>query len=53
MRTLKEIALELLEKYEYAQTSVIWEYSGRIEEEVEDLKKEVAKYKDEINKATM
>ena len=49
MRTIKEIALELLEKYEYAQQSVIWEWSGDIEGDEKKLKKEVAKYKKEIN----
>ncbi len=42
MRTLKEIALELLDKYAIAQETVIWEYSSNIDKEVEDLRKEVA-----------
>lgn len=52
MRTLKEIALELLDKYAIAQESVIWEHSGNIEEDVEDLRKEVADYKDEIKQSS-
>lgn len=51
MRTLKEIALELLDKYAIAQESVIWEHSGNIDEEVENLRKEVANYKDEIKRS--
>ena len=51
MRTLKEIALELLDKYAISEESVIWEFSGNTEEELEDLKKEVAKYKDEIKRS--
>ena len=51
MRTIKEIALELLEKYEYAETTVIWEYSGNIDKEIKDLKREVAKYKKEIKES--
>ena len=52
MRTIKEIALELLDKYAIAQESVIWEYSGNIDEEVENLRKEVANYKDEIKQSS-
>ena len=51
MRTIKEIALELLDKYAIAQESVIWEHSSNIDEEVEDLRKEVANYKDEIRRS--
>jgi hypothetical protein len=51
MRTIKEIALELLDKYAIAQESVIWEHSGNIEEDVENLRKEVANYKDEIRRS--
>ena len=51
MRTIKEIALELLDKYAIAQESVIWEYSGDIDGDIEKLKKEVANYKDEIKRS--
>lgn len=34
-RSLKEIALDLLDKYFDAQLSVIWEYSTRMGEEEE------------------
>ena len=51
MRTIKEIALELLDKYATAQESVIWEHSGNIDEDVENLRKEVANYKDEIKRS--
>lgn len=51
MRTIKEIALELLDKYAIAKESVIWEHSGNIDEDVENLRKEVADYKDEIKRS--
>lgn len=35
--TLKEIAIELLDKYKKSETTVIYEYSFRITEEVEEL----------------
>ena len=46
--TLKEIALELVEKYEDAEESRIWEYSGRIEEDEEELRLEIENYKKKI-----
>lgn len=49
MQNLKDIALELLEKYKKAQDSVIWEYSGRIEEEEKELDEEAEKYRILIN----
>lgn len=50
MTTLKSIALELLQKYEESETSVIWEYSGDIEKSEENLAVEVAKYRELIDK---
>ena len=50
-KTLKEIAIELLEKYEASETTVIWEYSTNIRLSEEMLKKEVAKYRKMIDKA--
>lgn len=47
-RTLKQIAIELLEKYKEEKTAVIWEYSGHIRDDEEELKREVEKYKEEI-----
>ena len=47
-RTIKEIALELLEKYHYAKEGFIWECSGDIEDDIKKLKKEVSDYKNEI-----
>lgn len=51
MRTLKEIALELLDKYAEAQQGKIWEYSSDIDGDIEKLKKVVANYKDEIERS--
>lgn len=50
-KTLKEIAIELLEKYEASETTVICEYSTNIRHSVELLGKEVAKYRKMIDKA--
>ena len=50
MTTLKGIALELLQKYEESETSVIWEYSGDIEKSEKYLDAEVAKYRELIDK---
>jgi hypothetical protein len=41
---LKKIALELLEKYRDAQTTVIWEYSGDIEIALQVLSDECDAY---------
>ncbi len=43
--TLKDIALELLQKYANAELTVIGEFSGHIQEEEEQLIKEVDRYK--------
>ena len=48
MRTLKEIAIELLEKYEASETDCIYEYSGDIYSAKKELDKEIAEYRKEI-----
>ena len=48
MRTLKEIAIELLEKYEASETDCIYEYSGDINSATKELDKEIAEYHKEI-----
>lgn len=50
MTKLKSIALELLQKYEESETSVIWEFSGDIAKSEENLAVEVAKYRELIDK---
>lgn len=39
-KTLKEIALELLEKYRRSETGLIWEMSGSISEDITKLEYE-------------
>lgn len=51
MDELKIIALELLEKYQKAQTSVIWEYSGSIQAEIKQLECECEGYRERIEVA--
>ena len=46
--TLAEIALELLEKYKAAKTSVIYEFSGSISKKLAELDVEIEKYRSEI-----
>ena len=41
---LKEIAMELLNKYRDAKTDVIWEYGGDIEKELQELSDECDAY---------
>ena len=48
MRTLKEIAIELLEKYEASETACIYEYSGDFNSATKELDKEIAEYRKEI-----
>ena len=50
-RTLKEIALYILEMYEDAEETVIWEYSGSIDADMKKLKAKVAKIRQEIEEA--
>ena len=52
-RTLKEIALDLLKQYRDAKESLIWEYSGSIDEDTKRLEEEVAKIRQEIEEAAM
>ena len=51
MRTLKEIAIELLEKYEASETACIWEYSSDIRGTEKELENEIAEYRKEIEQA--
>lgn len=48
MNELKKIALELLEKYEDAETDSIYEMSGNISQDLKILEKEVEDYKKKI-----
>ena len=50
-KTLKEITIELLEKYEASETCCIWEYSGNIRQSEKMLKKEINKYRKMIEVA--
>ena len=47
-RTLKDVALELLNMYEQAERSCIWEYSGTIEEDENNLHDMCESYRKEI-----
>ena len=47
-RTLKEIALYILEIYEEAKETVIWEYSGSIDVDMKELKEKVSEIRQEI-----
>ena len=49
---LKEIALELLSKYKKSEENVIWEYSGTIQEDTDNLVAEVEQYRRKIEEAT-
>ena len=48
MNELKQIALELLEKYRQSERSLIWEYSGNIRESERLLEEECREYKKRI-----
>lgn len=48
MEKLKKIALELLSKYKNSEENVIWEYSGNIQEDTDNLVAEVEKYRERI-----
>ena len=50
-RTLKEIALDLLNQYEIAETTVIGEFSVNIVKSMKQLGAEVEAYRDEIENA--
>jgi len=47
---LKEIALELLDKYRSSEESCIYEFSGSIAYDLKHLEKEVEEYKEKITK---
>ena len=49
--TLKEIAMELLEKYEASETSLIYEYSCDIVSAEKGLKREIKRYRKMIEDA--
>ena len=49
--TLKDIAIELLEKYESAELGVIWECSCNIDASEKALKKEISRYRKLISEA--
>ena len=48
MNELKQIAMELLEKYRQSERSMIWEYSGNIRESERLLEEECREYKKRI-----
>lgn len=47
-RTLKEIALELLEMYEFSESERINEYSISIDDDLSELRNIIAQYRKEI-----
>lgn len=51
MEKLKEIALELLNKYNNSERNVIWEYSGSIDQDLNELEDECKWYHEEIEAA--
>lgn len=51
-KTLKAIALELLEMYRCSETSLIWEYSGDIEGSIKILSEECDEYMKAIEDAS-
>ena len=46
---LRDIAFQLLDLYKEAQTAVIWEYSGQITQDLEELERREGKYAAQIN----
>ena len=46
---LVKICNSILSKYEEAAESVIYEYSGNIDEDIDELHKEIEDYKAQIN----
>lgn len=50
-KILKEIALELLEKYRLSETGLIWEISGSISEDITRLEYECNYMRKQIEKA--
>ncbi|MCU6709340.1 hypothetical protein M6D81_11540 [Paenibacillus sp. J5C_2022] len=51
MEELRKIALELLEHYASDGESLIYEFSGRIDEDLAELAVEVAEYRRRIDEA--
>lgn len=51
VRSLREIALDLLEKYEESEEHCIWEQSGQIANDTSKLKQECETYKQRIEAA--
>ena len=49
MNQLKDIALELLDKYQESETSLIWETSGDVQNDLELLETETEDYYKLIN----
>lgn len=49
--SLKELALEILDKYETDATIVIWEYSGIPSQATIELRAEIAEYRQKIEAA--
>ena len=49
---LVKICNSILSKYEEAAESVIYEYSGHIDEDIDELHKEIEDYKAQINGGT-
>ena len=46
---LVKICNSLLSKYEEEAEAVIWEYSWNIDEDIDELRKEIEDYKEQIN----
>lgn len=50
VKELAEAYLELLDEYEDCKKSLIWEFSGQINKDLEELKTIVSKYKKIVEK---
>ena len=51
-KKLVKIAFDLLDRYEAAQESLIWEYSTCIKDDTEKLYEEVASLREQIREAS-
>ena len=51
-KSIEELFTHVLAKYEESETSVIWEYSGHIEESEKILQAEIECYKSEFKRLT-
>ena len=49
LRQLRDLAFNLLDKYNEAQDKVIWEFSYSIKEDEEKLEREIERYSNSIN----